>query len=169
MIRYKLTDQNMITHKGFQWELNKLYRVSGKGELCTDGWLHVYTSPELAVLLNPIHANIKDPRLFKCKVSGKTLKDNGLKEGWSKVKLLKEIHLPEYTTNQRTAFGILCAKEVYKDKDWNAWADNWLSGKDRSEAADAARAAEAAWAAARVESVAPIDLIGLAKQALKAE
>lgn len=28
---------------------------------------------------------------------------------------------------------ILLVKEVYKGPNWNLWADNWLSGKDRSE------------------------------------
>jgi hypothetical protein len=46
----------------------------------------------------------------------------------------------------RVRFAILCAKEVCADLPWNAWADKWLSGEDRSEAA-AGAAAEAAWAA----------------------
>jgi len=47
-------------------------------------------------------------------------------------------------------FAILCVKEVCADLPWNAWADGWLSGEDRSEAAAyrSARAARAARAAA---------------------
>ncbi len=41
------------------------------------------------------------------------------------------------------------AKKVCEDKAWNAWADLWISGKDRSYAANAAAAnAAAAYAAA---------------------
>ena len=40
-------------------------------------------------------------------------------------------------------FAILCAKRVYKDKVWNKWADDWLSGVNRSN-----KAANAAYAAA---------------------
>jgi hypothetical protein len=40
--------------------------------------------------------------------------------------------LPKITEAQKIAFGILSAKEVFKDKLWNSWADKWLSGEDRS-------------------------------------
>ena len=42
------------------------------------------------------------------------------------------------------------AKKVCTDKAWNAWADLWISGKDRS--ASAANAASAAYAAANAAS-----------------
>ena len=145
---YKLTDQDMRTHNGFQWTLNKEETASGKGGLCGPGFLHAYTDPLLAILLNPIHADIKSPRLFKG--TGTVSKtDNGLKIGCTEMTLTEEMELPVINIVQRIAFGILCTKEVYKDKDWNTWADNWLSGKDRTEATAeaAARAARAAWAA----------------------
>jgi len=150
MIRYKLTDQAMQTYNGFQWELGKTYTTSGEGKLCTKGWLHVYDSPELAAFLNPIHADIKDPRLFECECSGKTKDDNGLKRGYSSVTLTKELPLPVITITQRVAFGIMCAKVVCTNEKWLKWADDWLSGKDRSAAAAAAAAAaaRAAYAAA---------------------
>jgi len=40
--------------------------------------------------------------------------------------------LPVITIEQRIAIAILCAKVVYKDKQWNIWADKWLNGTDRS-------------------------------------
>ena len=166
---YKLTDQDMRTHNGFQaysvgdsmrerglqrqgleqWTLNKEETASGKGGLCGPGFLHAYTDPLLAILLNPIHADIKSPRLFKG--TGTVSKtDNGLKIGCTEMTLTEEMELPVINIVQRIAFGILCTKEVYKDKDWNTWADNWLSGKDRTEATAeaAARAARAARATA---------------------
>jgi len=63
MKRYKLTDQNLQTHGGYQWVVGEWHKATGDGKaLCTDGWLHCYDSPELAVLLNPIHAGIENPR-----------------------------------------------------------------------------------------------------------
>ena len=184
---YKLTDQDMRTHNGFQWTLNKEETASGKGGLCGPGFLHAYTDPLLAILLNPIHADIKSPRLFKG--TGTVSKtDNGLKIGCTEMTLTEEMELPVINIVQRIAFGILCTKEVYKDKDWNTWADNWLSGKDRTEAtaeaaaratwataeAAARAAAEAAWeAAARATWAADVyadkkvDLIALARKAME--
>jgi len=51
--------------------------------------------------------------------------------------------LPEIPNRQKVKFGILCALEVYREKKFVQWAENWLSGKDRSLSA----AQEACWAA----------------------
>ena len=151
-IRYKLTDNDMKTNYGFQWELNKDYEIKSKGgELCTSAYFHFYLHPLLAVLHNPNHANIGNPRIFKAEVGGESLTDGQMKEGWKKAKLIKEIPLPKITVEQKIKYGIYCALEVYKDESFVNWANNWLSGKDRTvdsaHAAYAAHAAHAAYAA----------------------
>ena len=147
-IRYKLTDNDMRTN-GFQWELNKDYEIKSKGgELCTSAYFHFYLHPLLAVLHNPNHANIGNPRIFKAEVGGESLTDGQMKEGWKKAKLIKEIPLPKITVEQKIKYGIYCALEVYKDESFVNWANNWLSGKDRTvDSAHAAYAAHASCAA----------------------
>ena len=171
MKKYKLTDQNMRTHIGFQWKLNEEKTTSGQGDtLCNASWLHYYHSPLLAVLLNPIHADIKNPRLFEVKALGKHLDDRGLKGGCNRMTLIKELKLPEITLNQKIAFGILCSLQVYKEKSFVSWAKNWLSGTNRDTAAYAADAyaadAYAAYAADAAAAAAAIDFIKIAKKAL---
>jgi len=144
---YKLTNQKLQTYKGFQWQLNRWVKVDGKGNLCTKHWLHCYNHPLLAVLLNPIHARIKNPRLFQVNVEGKKLSDKGLKFGFTQMQLAKELPLPNISLNQKIAFGILCVKKINSDKNWNKWADNWLSGKDRTKDAADATCTDAAYAA----------------------
>jgi hypothetical protein len=100
------------------------------------------------VLHNPIHAEIANPRLFEVEVSGNTKNDNGMKRGFQKMRLVKEIPLPKITQEQRIRYGILCVKAIYIDSAFVVWADRWLSGEDRTKAA-AADAAWAAWAAAQ--------------------
>jgi hypothetical protein len=162
-IVYKLTNQEMQTGvsppaKLTRWVIGEKQTASGKGNLCGRGWLHAYIHPLLANFLNPIHANFSNPRLFECEgFIGKD--DNGLKIGCTELTILKEIPLDKISTNQRVAFCILCAKEVYNNEEWNTWANNWLSGKDRSltaagrqvraTAGRQVRAAEAAGAEAR--------------------
>src|SRR6266496_3568750 len=125
---YKLTDENMQTFRGFQWELGEEQIVPGMGELCSTGWLHAYTDPLLAVLLNPMHARIANPRLFRCQGEvGKT--DHGLKVGCVRLTLAEEMPLPVVTTEQRVKFAILCALSVYHEATFAAWANAWLSGK----------------------------------------
>ncbi len=143
MIKYKLTDENMRTYGGFQWQLGVREKSSGEGPLCTSGWFHCYDDPILAVLLNPIHANISKPRLFEAEVGGKHKDDRGLKCGFSEMTLLRKIDTPQVSIEQVVKFGILCTKEVYSDEQWNMWADKWLSGEDISRVS----AESAAWSA----------------------
>jgi len=60
---------------------------------------------------------------------------------WCEKEQIRKI-VADLTPEQQVTFAILAVKQVYKEPNWNVWADNWLSGKDRS--VDAAwRAAEA--------------------------
>ena len=156
---YKLTDQNNQTMNCTQWGKGVTHQTTGiPSGLCSEGWLHAYEHPLLAVLFNPIHANFRNPRLWEAEGEGELLRERQLKCGVTKLTTVKEMQLPEVTTEQRVRFAILCCKAVCEDEKWNAWADKWLSGEDRSESsaeaasAAAAEAAEAAWAAAWAEA-----------------
>ena len=141
MIRYKLTDQDMQTYGGTQWVLGEPKAVpeaDRSNKMCSPGALHYYTSPEQAVLFNPIHADIPSPRLFRVEID-REVDCDGLKGCCHSMTLLEELPLPVITTEQRAAFAIRCALEVYTDPAFVRWAEAWLSGEDRS--ADAARAA----------------------------
>lgn len=141
-IRYKLTNELGQTHNQTQWGPGAIYATSGEGDLCGPGWLHCYSDPVLAILMNPRHVNFKSPRLCEVEVSGQYKLDYGLKEGWTTMTFKQWLPVPTVTAIQRIAFGILCAKQVYTVPSWLEWADNWLSGKDRTpDAADAATAA----------------------------
>ena len=133
MKKYKLTDQNMCTYNNTQWKIGEEKTSSGIGELCSDGWLHYYHHPLLAILLNLTHANIKNPRLFEVKALGKHKNNKKLKGGCTKMTIVKEIKLPKITLNQKIAFEILCSLEVYKKPFFVSWATNWLNNIDRTE------------------------------------
>jgi hypothetical protein len=142
---YKLTDSCGKTWGGTQWGPGVSHSGTGEGELCGPGWIHAYEHPLVAVLMNPIHANFKNPRLWEAE--GEVgLRDGQIKCGCKTLTTVREIPLPSITTEMRVRFAILCAKEVCAYPAWIAWADRWLSGEDRSEAA-AAKAEWAAWAA----------------------
>lgn len=169
MIKYKLTNQKSQTYGQTQWGENITHTASGQGRLCGKGWIHVYESPKLAVLLNPIHADFDDPLLWECQAAGRSKHDHGLKSGYTSVTTLRQIPLPVITAEQRVKFAILCALKVYENDNFRTWANQWLEGADRTRtaawaaawaAAAAARAAaraakwaaaDAAWAAADVE------------------
>jgi hypothetical protein len=152
---YKLTDKNGQTRNNTQWGPGVSHSGTGEGELCGPGWIHAYEHPLIAVLMNPIHAHFKNPRLWEAE--GEIARRDGhLKCGCKTLTTVREIPLPEITTEMRVRFAIMCAKEVCAaDIAWNAWADKWLSGEDRTQAAAAEAAeaeaaeaaADAAWAA----------------------
>jgi len=84
-------------------------------------------------------------------VRGKKLSDNNLKFGFTQMRLVEELPVSKFMTTQRMIFGILCIKEIFKNKKWNRWADNWLSNKDRTDKAVilAAGIADTAYGVAR--------------------
>jgi hypothetical protein len=140
---YKLTDENWETMNRTKWGPCVTHKTDGSGKLCSKGWLHAYTSPELAVLLNPIHANIKDPMLWVCE--GEIEKsDFGLKVGTTRLTTIEMINLPQVSTTQRVIFGILCSLQIYENPHFAKWAANYLNGTDRCEAAARAAARTAA-------------------------
>ena len=166
---YKLTDKDGRTYGGCQWGEGVTHETDGHGELCGPGWIHAYTDPLLAVLLNPIHANF-DPDtmlLWWCKGKvGRT--DSGLKVGSTKVTTIRTIPGPEITTEQRVRFAILCAREVYQEPVWSQWAAAWLDGTERGASASASASAYAA-ADAAAYAAADLDLISLARRAMEGE
>lgn len=156
---YKLTDQNYRTLNGTQWGVGVSHTEPGNGKLCSEAYLHAYTTPLLAVLLNPIHADISNPVLWRA--LGTVEANDGTKVGCTLLKTIKIIPLPTITLTQRLAFGILCARRVYKDKAFLAWARAWLNGKNRTAHA-AYSAACAAYSAVCAASDAASDAAGYA-------
>ena len=189
---YKLTDENWETHGHTKWGPGVTHGpTSGEGSLCGPGWLHAYTSPELALLLNPIHANFRNPVLWEAE--GEIEKsDSGLMVGVRTLTTIRILDQPEITIEHLVRFAILCALEICTEPGFVAWANAWLSGANRSAyaaytaytvvygvdlaavyATNAARAVYAARAAAGAANVAAhvaagkLDLIAIAKKALE--
>jgi hypothetical protein len=145
MIVYKLTDKNMQTYCGCQWELGVPKHANGKGRLCGPGWLHCCSDPILAILMNPIHADFINPRLFKAEAGDEFLDDNGLKMGVTTMTLIEELPVPVISDEKRVRFAIFCALAVYCEPTFVKWANGWLDGTDRSNTAQ-----KMAWKIARI-------------------
>ena len=144
-IAYKLLTKDRTSRNGCKWEPGEWKETSGEGDLCGPGWLHFYSHPLLAVLLNPIHANIADPVLWECETGGERKDDNGQKHGRTRARIVRELPLPVVTVVQRVRFGLLCALESPQSVNYKKWAAGWLDGSDRTR--KSARAAAATYAA----------------------
>ena len=146
MIKYKLTDQDGYTRRGLpnktQWKVGKTITIAGNGNrLCSADVIHFYDTPLIAVLLNPIHANIDDPLLWEVEVDGVVAYD-GIKGGTKSLTPLRVLPLPAISITQRIRFAIFCTLEFYYEENFVRWANKWLSGEDRSAAAAEAASAE---------------------------
>ncbi len=157
---YKLTDTKMQSYGGTQWGLGvRNEAAAGNAALCTKTVIHAYRSPEEAVLFNPIHSNFANPLLWECPDEAIVTSD-ALKVGVKALTTTKQVPLPCFTSAELVRFGIYCVPQQLQMPSrevWRGWAEDWLSGKDRSAAAaakvaeiawDAREAAWAAWAAA---------------------
>jgi len=93
---FKLTTQDNKTRAGENnecvWGPNVTHSAIGDGkELCSAGFIHAYESPLIAVLMNPIHANIDNPKLWEC--DGEVIKRDGqLKCGVRTLTTVMKLH-----------------------------------------------------------------------------
>lgn len=137
-IVYKLTDQDGYTRRGeynqCKWGPGVTHSGTGRGGLCGPGFIHAYLSPELAVLLNPIHANIYNPKLWVCETKI-VESDRGLKVGGISLTTKNELSVPTVSIEQRVIFAVLCGRAVFggKSDGWDKWAANYIAGKNRKD------------------------------------
>jgi len=131
---FKLTRPDRTTYNGYRWATLRWHETSGEGGLCGLGWLHAYTDPLLAVLLNPIHANLHKFVLWEARGAGERKDDRGLKVGYSRMRLIKKLPVPMITLEQMVRFAVFCSLEVYNEQPYVAWANQWLQERaDRSD------------------------------------
>jgi len=147
----KLTDKHGRTRAGkineTQWGTGVTHSAQGAPDqpLCTNGWIHAYEHPLIAVIMNPIHAAIETPKLWESRGEiGE--RDGQLKCGCRTLTTIREILLPKISIDQLIRFAIGIGMLSWNDFSYHQWASNWLNGKDRTVAA-AWTAAEVAWAA----------------------
>ena len=153
---FKLTNENGQSRNGMQWGEGVTHRIELKEgqklKLCTDTCLHFYEDKHVAILLNPLHSNFNESNmlLWEAEIPDEIewISDNKSKAGCTQLTTIRQIEKPVFTKNQKVYFAILCAKEVCEDKSWNAWADKWISGEDRTEKSAAAACAASSYAAA---------------------
>lgn len=114
---YKLTDQECTTQRNTVWGpgvTNSIPDNRRVPELCSNGVLHAYTNVNLALLLNPIHAYIKEPKLWIAE--GDVVANDQLKVGCYELTTIEQLPLPNWyvdiDSRQRVCiqFAVLCAE-----------------------------------------------------------
>ena len=115
--RYKLTNQDLITYNGLIWKVGEWVKAKGSEDepICSLSWLRCYDSLEIAALMNPIQADILNPRAWIVETRGKSKNDNDLGLGYREMKIVKEVEPIQLTSEQRVKIVILVALEVYSE------------------------------------------------------
>jgi hypothetical protein len=108
---YKLTDQHLRTMQACQWEVGQ-WKIAGDDPGSIGGWLHCYFNPRLAILLNPVHAHIEKPRLWLAEARGRMVEQHRTKWAFSRMRLVKELPIPEMTAAEKLLFAKRCKEEV---------------------------------------------------------
>ncbi len=174
---YKLTDKDGYTRKGKTgetlWGENITHTATGQDkELCTDGFIHAYESPEMAAFMNPAHGDYDSNTmlLWECHLHGRVKRDGQLKCGAKGCTTLRTIPLPIITTEQRITIAIKISLLFCKDDGYIKWATKWLSGVDRTAAwAEEVVAGAAADAAADAANAADIDILVIIKEVINSK
>ena len=168
---YKLTNKNGCTHGNTQWGIGVTHELKArkKPRLCTKGVLHAYKNINLALLLNPNHANISNPKIWEAE--GKIVVEDYGKVGCFKLTTTKELSCPDWYIDDKkrrrvqVQFAVLCAESVlhiyenqYPDDNRPRKAieaaQNYLKKPSNAAAKAANAAAKAANAAAKAAKAA---------------
>jgi hypothetical protein len=123
---YKLTTQEVKTGP-LQWCVGEWHSATGGG-ICTPGMLHYYPTVLAALFMNPIHANIQLPRLWKCEVAGVMEEDCGMKCAAKQMRITEELLIPTIEQEDRIRLALLASLEICSNPQWRAYAENWIHG-----------------------------------------
>lgn len=148
---YKLTDRNGMSglnrsnplqwSEGVEHEITPSLRDKSQ-PLCSSSYIHAYENPLVAVFMNPIHADFKQPILWKA--TGQVVKRDGkLKCGCFSLRVHEKLKLPVISTTQRVKIAIYCSLAHKTSEQYKNWATKWLSGEDRTKDSAAAAYADA--------------------------
>ncbi len=118
---FKLTNSRNQTFNHTYWGENITHTIPKKNQgkkLCTMEVLHAYKSLNLALLLNPIHSDFKDFKVWDAE--GDVVVEDWGKVGCWELTTLKQLKLPDWYRDEwegkrvRIRFAILCAEKVLK-------------------------------------------------------
>jgi len=94
---------------------------------------YAFKHPLVGLLLNPVCSDYQRPRMWECDcptVAGEL--DLGVQVRGELCTILRQLAVPIIRDEEFLRFGILCAMQVFKDKFWLRWAQEWLYGVDRT-------------------------------------
>jgi hypothetical protein len=144
MIAYKLfyeappeSPHDLETFLRCPWRIGEWKETSGNGPLCSRGWLHAYSHPQLGEMMNPSQGQYSDEAvMYQVEIDpeAEILEPYGLKLGANRMRPLEKYPRRKLLLDERMEIALRCLSLVSQDEYFLSWAPRWLSGEDRSEA-----------------------------------
>jgi hypothetical protein len=129
MAKYILADSANHTRRGSRiFPGHSTFSSQTPDNIVAQNASEIGTSPLVAIMLNPWHAQLEKPKMLELHfasiaidTSDPTIRMN-----------VREVEVPETTTDQKIIFALMVVSEVYRNDQFNLWAEKWINGSDRS-------------------------------------
>jgi hypothetical protein len=129
MVKYLLANSDNHTWRGSQIFTDcSSFSSQASYSIVAENASEIGTSPLVAIMLNPWHAQLGETKMLELEfTTGTSIKENPA------IKLnVREVGVPEVTTDQKIIFALMVITEVYRHESFTAWARSWINGSDRS-------------------------------------
>lgn len=126
---YLLADANGHSLRGSQIHSGHFIQSRHEGgDLVSRNTWECMSTPQLAVMVNPLHAQSVPARLFEIRH-----REVALVPRRAGVNLyIRELSVPTVAPIQKLAFAIMAVRDLNYDHPFTDWAQRWLAGTDRT-------------------------------------
>lgn len=129
MAKYILANLDNHTRRGSRlFPGNSSFSSQASNNIVAQNASEIGASPLVAIMLNPWHAQLDEAKMLELHftTTAFTASDPAIKMN------VREVVVPEITTDQKIIFALMVIAEVYRNDQFNQWAEKWINGSDRS-------------------------------------
>jgi len=129
MAKYILADSANRTRNGSRvFPGRSTFSSQASNNIVAQNASDIGASPLVAIMLNPWHAQLENPKMLELHFTSIAIDSSH-----PTIRMnVREVEVPEITTDQKIIFALLTISEIYKNDQFNRWASAWISGSDRS-------------------------------------
>jgi len=129
MAKYILANSDNQTRRGSRlFPGSSSFSSQTSSNIVAQNASEIGPSPLVAILLNPWHAQLDEAKMLELQFTSAAFSASD-----PTIKMdVREVRMPEATTDQKIIFALMVIVEVYNNEQFNLWAENWINGSDRS-------------------------------------
>lgn len=128
MAKYILTNSENCTRQGdYIFPEGSSFSSQAISEVVAKNASEMGVSPLVAIMLNPWHAQLEKPKMLEMLF---TTEVDDTSDPIFRISV-HEVDIPATTTDQKIIFALMVIMDVYKNDQFNQWAQKWINGTDR--------------------------------------